>query len=133
MRVRFTKGPARFLVLFCATSSFADTCIVLPLKPVRHVCGVVVNPAQERIPNARLTLLKSGAEPVTVETDADGRFEFKGVAAGDYVLRASKLRYVEVQSAIKIVRPMETCRQPLEVMLPVSMVGCGGGISRLRK
>jgi hypothetical protein len=121
------------LVLFWASSSLADTCIILPLKPVRHVCGIVVNPAGERISNARLTLLKGGAEFAIVETDANGKFDFKGVAAGDYVLRASMRGYVEVQSTIKIVKPAETCRQTLEVMLPVSMLHCGGGISRLRQ
>lgn len=128
MRARFTKGLAGFLVLFWASSSFADTCIFLPLKPVRHVCGIVMNQAGERISNARLTLLKGGTELVTVETDANGRFDFKTAAAGNYVLRASMQGcYVEVRSAIKIVRPIETCKQALEVMLPVSMIHCGGG------
>jgi methionine synthase I (cobalamin-dependent) len=79
-------------------------------NPVRHVCGNVVNEAAERISNARLTLLEGGTDLVTLETDA----------------------YVDVQSAIKIVRPKETCGQALEVMLSVSAMHCGGGIRRLR-
>ncbi len=88
-RSLFTNGLAGFLLLFSASNSFANTCILLPLKlkPVRHVCRLVMNQANERISSAQLALLKGEVEIITVETDADGRLDFKGVAAGDYVLR----------------------------------------------
>jgi Carboxypeptidase regulatory-like domain len=130
-RSPLAHGIAGFLVLFSASSSFANTCIDIPLKPVQHICGIVMNQANERISNARLTLIKGGAELITIETDAGGRFDFKEVAAGEYVLRASMPGYNQVQSPIKVVKPTKKCKQALNVVLPVT--SCGGGIGQNRQ
>jgi hypothetical protein len=90
-----------------------------------------MNQTNERISKARLTLLKGGAELVTVETDADGRFDFKGVTAGDYVLRALMPGYNQILSPITVVKPTEKCTQPLDVVLPLHV--CGGGIGLHRR
>jgi hypothetical protein len=126
-----TTWIAGFLMLLSATSSSATTCVVTPLKPVRHVCGIVINQAGERIPNARLTLLQGKAELVTVVTGADGKFEFEALEVGNYELRAlGDDVYLAVQSPIRIVRPTAKCKQRLQVMLPVGS-SCGGGIAPL--
>lgn len=131
MRSPLANVLTGFLLLFSASGSFADTCISIPLKPVQHICGIVKNQAGERISNARLTLTKGELEIIAIETDADGRFDFKGVAAGDYVLRASMPGYTQVQSPIKVVKPTEKCKQSLDVVLPLR--SCGGGIGRHRQ
>ena len=131
-RALLTAGGAGLLVLLSAISSSANTCVALPgLKHVRHVCGIVINQLDEPIPNARLTLLKGGAELVTIETGADGRFAFGAVEAGDYELRAERIGYLAVRSAIKIARPTAKCTRGLRVVLPVT--SCGGGIYRLKR
>jgi len=90
-----------------------------------------MNQADERVSNARLTLLQGEVELVTVETDADGRFDFKGVAAGDYVLRVSMPGYGQIQSPITVVKPTLKCKQTLDVVLPLHV--CDGGIGRHRQ
>jgi len=90
-----------------------------------------MNQVNERISNAQLTLIKGEVELISIETDADGRFGFKGVAAGDYVLRVSMPGYIQVQSPIKVVKPTEKCKQALDVVLPLEV--CGGGIGRHRQ
>ena len=87
-----------------------------------------MNQVDERVSNVHLTLLKDNVELVTVETDADGRYDFKAVTAGDYVLRASMPGYIQVESAITVVKPTEKCKQTLDVVL--SVIVCGGGIGR---
>jgi hypothetical protein len=90
-----------------------------------------MNQANERISNAQLALLKGGMELITIKTDANGRFDFKEVAAGEYVLRASVPGFNQVQSPIKVVKPAKRSKQTLDVVLP--LMSCGGGIRRHRQ
>jgi hypothetical protein len=89
MQSLLANGLAGFLLLFSASSSFANTCVSIPLKPVQHICGIVMNQAGERISNARLTLIKGEVELLTIETDADGRFDF--IRSGGRRLCTSRL------------------------------------------
>ena len=109
----------------------ANTCVEVPLKPIRRVCGIVHNQLAEPIPNAKLTLLEGGTELTTARTDSNGKFEFGRIEAGKYVLRAQFEGYLTVQSPIVIVRPTTKCNQGLDVVLPVT--ACGGGIGKVRR
>jgi hypothetical protein len=118
-----------FLVMLFAVSSCANTCIDpgLPLKPVRHICGIVANQINERIPQATLALLKDGAEVATVVTDADGYFDFGRVEGGNYELRAQSDGYLPGSRSIQIIKPIAQGKRELVVVLPLT--SCGGGIA----
>lgn len=134
MRVRSTTFATRiigFVVLVTGSTSSANTCIEVPLKPIRHVCGIVTNQLGETIPNAKLTLLKGGIELITIQTSPNGKFEFGRVEAGTYELRAQFDGYLTVRSPLVIVRPTPKCNRGLKVTLPV--VACGGGIGMARR
>jgi hypothetical protein len=134
MKVRsehFATWIVGFFMLLPASVSSANTCFEVPLKPIRHICGMVINEVGERIPNAKLTLLKGGMEVTTIQTDSNGKFEFGRVEAGNYELRAQFDGYHSVQSPIVIVRPTNKCNRGLEVTLPLST--CGGGIGKARR
>jgi Carboxypeptidase regulatory-like domain len=115
--------------MFLPASTSANTCFdVPPLKPIRHVCGIVTNQVGERIPNTKLILLKGGTELVTIQAGPDGKFEFGRVEAGNYELRAQFDGYLTVQSSIVVVRPTAKCNRGLNVTLPVT--ACAGGIAK---
>jgi len=60
------------LLFFPSAISYASECVALPpLKPIHHVCGFVVDPSGEPIPNAKVTILKDGNEVATMQTSAD--------------------------------------------------------------
>ena len=120
-----------FFLLLSVGVAFADSCIDMPLKPVRHVCGIVSNQIDERIPNAKLTLLKDGMELTTIQSDSKGKFEFGRLEAGRYELRVEFDGYHTIRSPIVIVRPTTHCDRELEVRLP--LLTCGGGVSRARR
>jgi hypothetical protein len=120
-----------FLLLWSCYTSSADTCIGLPIKPIRHLCGIVTNEIGERISNATLTVLKGGVEIKTLQADADGKFEFGRLEAGDYELRAQSEGYSVMQHSVKVVGPRAKCTGGLQVVLGLHV--CGSGITKLKR
>jgi hypothetical protein len=134
MKVTLAAFPTRLVGLFLllpVSIASANTCIEVPLKPIRHPCGIVTNQLGETIPNAKLTLLKGGIELITIQTSPNGKFEFGRVEAGTYELRAQFDGFLTVRSPIVIVRPTPKCNRGLNVTLP--LVTCGGGIGMARR
>jgi hypothetical protein len=119
-----------FLFLMSRSTSSACTSVELPLKPVRHICGIATNQIGERISNATLTLLKAGAEIRTIQTDADGKFEFGKLEAGDYELRALSPGYSAMQSHIKVGRATTKCERGLQIVFALV---CGSGITKPKR
>jgi hypothetical protein len=119
-------------ILFLLSSSTSIACesIQLPVKPFRHLCGIVTNEIGERIPNATLTVLKAGAEIRTLRADSDGKFEFGQIEAGSYELRVRAEGYITILSPIKIVRSTAKCTGELRVV--VALV-CGGEIDHIKR
>jgi len=128
MQVALATRLVAFFLLLPVSVAYGNTCVEVPLKPVRRVCGIVNNQLGERILNAKLTLLKEGIELRTIETDSEGRFEFGRIEAGSYELRAQFDGYHIVQFRIVIVRPTTKCGRGLYVTLPLTT--CGGGIGK---
>jgi hypothetical protein len=116
-------------ILSCSTSSACES-IQFPVKPFRHLCGIVTNQIGERIPNATLTVLKGGAELRTLHTDADGKFEFGRLEAGDYDLMVRSEGYAAIQSPIKVVRPTAKGREDLKIVLSLT---CGSQIYKIKR
>jgi uncharacterized membrane protein len=112
------------LLLSLPGGAYATDCIALPIKPIRHVCGVVVNQIGERIPNAKVAVLKDGKELATVQTGADGKFSCERLDADRYDVRVEADGYITAQDSVVIVRPATKCNRGLLVSL--SLVGCSG-------
>jgi Carboxypeptidase regulatory-like domain len=85
----------------------------------------VINELREPIPNAKVTILKGETELVAVYADADGKFSFERLEAGNYVIRVQADNYKSAQSPIVIVKPTMKCKRGLRVMLGVGMQ-CSG-------
>ena len=108
------------LVWLSGDISHATTCIAaLPIKPIRHVCGVVINPLGEPIAQAEVTVSKDGKEIAVVQTSEDGRFDFPWLNAGKYSIRVEATGYLYVQGLLVVVKPTTKCERGLEVLLPV--------------
>jgi hypothetical protein len=123
-----------FLLFFPSEISYATECVALPpLKPIHHVCGFVVDPSGEPIPNAKVTILKDGNEVAAMQTNADGRFAFEQLKAGSYSIRVDANGFLSALSSIVLVTPGVACKKELGVLLGVGM-GCSIiSFSKLKK
>lgn len=128
MKRRCTALAILFFSSF--STSLACTSIQFPVKPIRHLCGIVTNQIGERISNATLTLLKGGAELKSLQADGEGKFEFAGLEVGDYELRVRSEGYSSIQSPIKIVRSTTKCAGGLKIVLSLT---CGSQIYKLKR
>jgi hypothetical protein len=123
------------LLLFCPSAiSHASECVAPPpLKPIHHVCGFVVDPSGEPIPNAKVTILKDGNEVATMQTSPDGRFAFEQLKAGKYSMRVDANGFLSALSPIVLVTPGAACKKELGVLLEVGM-GCSTiSLGKLRR
>ncbi len=127
-RTTFATLMAGLLLAALASMSYATTCIILPHKPIRlrHVCGLVLNEIEEKIPNAKVMVLKGGKELATVQTGADGKFSFERLEAGNYEVRVEAAGYITAQDSVVIVRPATKCNRGLLVSL--NLMACSGMI-----
>jgi Carboxypeptidase regulatory-like domain len=123
-----------FLLFFPSDISYATECVALPpLKPIHHVCGFVVDPSSEPIPNAKVTILKDDNEVAAMQTNADGRFAFEQLKAGSYGIRVDANGFLSALSSIVLVTPGAACKKELGVLLDVGM-GCSIiSFSKLKK
>jgi hypothetical protein len=111
-----------FLLFFPSDISYATECVALPpLKPVHHVCGFVIDPSGEPIPNAKVTILEHTNEVAAMQTNADGRFAFEQLKAGSYGIRVDANGFVSALSSIVLVTPGAACKKELGVFLGVGM------------
>jgi hypothetical protein len=124
------RGPFAALIVGIllfqpAGASYATTCVAIPVKPIHHVCGIVIDPLGEPISNAKVTILKGETELVTVQTGVDGKFSIEPLEARNYGLRVRSTGFQTAQSPIVVVKPQAKCKRVLEVVLAVGM-GCSG-------
>jgi len=110
-----------FLLLLPAEVSCATTCILVPIKPIRHVCGMLTNQLGEPIPNAKVAILRGAREIVSVQTSEDGKFSFEQLEAGNYEIRVQADHYNSVQSPFILVKPKTKCKRALQVILAAGM------------
>jgi hypothetical protein len=113
-----------FLLFFTSDFSYATECVALPpLKPIHHVCGFVVAPSGDPIPNAKVIVLEGGNEVAAMRTGPDGRFAFEQLKTGKYDVRVDANGFLSAFSSIVVVTPGASCKKELYVLLEVGM-GC---------
>jgi len=116
-------GVLLLVLLLVPFEVHATECVAIPLKPVHHVWGVVVNQAGEFVSGATVTVLKGSDTIASAKTGADGRFAFDQLKAGTYDIRVDANGYLSALSPITLVKPNSNRKKGLEVLLAVGM-GC---------
>jgi Carboxypeptidase regulatory-like domain len=120
---RLLLVAAGILILIPFERAHATECVAIPLKPVQHVWGVVVNQAGEFVSGATATVLKGSDSIASARTGTDGGFAFDELKAGTYDIRVDANGYLGAFSPITLVKPNRRRKNGLEVLLAVGM-GC---------
>jgi hypothetical protein len=119
MRIVFAMIMAVGFLLLSGTSSAEVVCEELRLKPLRCVCGTVINQVGEIVANASVAILKDGKEIASTRTGADGKFSFNDVQTGSYDLDARAHDYNVFRFPIVVQKSGKKCKQALEIVLNV--------------
>jgi hypothetical protein len=103
-------------------AAFATVCVAHKAFIIRHVCGIVADPAGRPIPGARVEVAKDKTDPgwQTVAGD-DGRFAFSGIPAGNYELRVRVPNFKDAWQPIVVNRPAKSgrCDKSLQVRMSI--------------
>jgi hypothetical protein len=109
-------------VLFLSPGSSSGTiCVYKRLAPLRQVCGVVVTPGADPIPNAKLKILTHGTELASVHTGQNGKFVFDRVDAGVYEIQVDASGFGTARYAIVVAKPGASCKKMLRIQLPLGI------------
>jgi Carboxypeptidase regulatory-like domain len=119
--VAFVRLVVASALLLSPGSSSGTICVDKALAPLRKVCGVVVTPGGDPIPNAKLKILKHGTELAAVHTEQNGRFVFDKVDAGDYEIQIEANGFGTVRYAIVVAKPGALCKKMLRIQLPLGI------------
>jgi len=82
--------------------------------------GVLSGKVTPPRPGARITLMYEGKERAAVQTDHDGRYEFKELAAGSYVVQANAPGHAD--DAVPVVITDNQKTEQNAVLLPIASV-----------
>ncbi len=93
---------------------------VRPLKPVRCVCGKLIDPTGGPVSGVTVTVIKDGIDLATKETDDHGNFIFDELKSGSYELSAHQLGFLPFRSPIVVANPAKRCKRGLFIMLVLS-------------
>ena len=115
----FMAASLAVVLLRCASSSGANVYLEPNLKPLRHVCGVVVDKYNRPIPKTKVVILKGGREISGVRTGEDGKFSFEHLAADRYEIRAEAIGFHPESFHIVLVKPKTPTNQMLRIRLSV--------------
>jgi hypothetical protein len=96
------------------------------VKPVRHICGIVIDQSGAPVAHVKVTILKGETKLVAVETGENGKFSFDGLKAGSYDIRAQEESFHTFRFPIVLVKPGDRCERALEVELIVGGEACSG-------
>src|SRR5580704_11098902 len=122
---------ASIFVLFLCGVSQAGECRMVPIKRIQCVRGTVVDGSGARISNARVTILRGGTEIVSTRTNADGKFSFERLEAGDYEIQVKTNSFNTARSPIVVVAPTRKCKWTLQIVLGFG-VECDTGITAVK-
>jgi protocatechuate 3,4-dioxygenase beta subunit len=104
-------------------------CSQKPVKPVQHICGIVIDQKGSPVAHATVAILKGETELVGVESGKDGRFSFEGLKVGRYDVEAKEEGFRTFRFRIVLAQPSERgCKRALEVELTVGGETCSGGV-----
>jgi carboxypeptidase family protein len=130
--VAFALIVAGISLQLLSGTAHAGECVIVPIKPIRCVCGVVIDPSGGRISNAKVTLLKGETELVSKRTGTDGKFSFEPMQAGKYQIQVEATGFRTAKSSFVIVKPARKCKQALQVKLGFGFE-CDTGIALIRE
>ena len=97
------------------TLTAATTCIDPGLKPISHLCGVVLDVAEFPLGKTKVTVLKDDNEVAAFETKDDGEFNFPQFSAGHYEVEVSVAELKKFRFAIVIKHPNSSCKKKLRI------------------
>jgi hypothetical protein len=83
-RIALVAVVSIILTPYLGDVSQAAECRIAPIKAIRCVRGIVIDPSGLPISNAKVTILRAGTEFVSIRTNTDGKFSFDRFEAGDY-------------------------------------------------
>jgi hypothetical protein len=107
---------------------------VRPLKPVRCVCGKLIDPTGGPVSGAKVTVIKDGIDLATKETDDHGNFIFDELKSGRYELSAHLPGLLPFRSPIVVAIPAKECKRGLVIMLVLSYPdNCGSYVVGMRR
>jgi hypothetical protein len=107
---------------------------VRPLKPVRCVCGNLVDPAGDPIARVVVKVTKDGKDLATKETDGDGNFILDVMKSGSYELSAQLDGFLPFRSPIVVANPTRQCTRGLSIMLELGYPdNCGSYVVGMRR
>jgi hypothetical protein len=107
---------------------------VRPLKPVRCVCGKLIDPAGGPVSGATVTVIKDGIDLVTKETDDHGNFFFDDMKSGSYELSAHILGLLPFRSPIVVANPAKKCKRGVFIVLALAYPdNCGSYVVGMRR
>ena len=124
------------LLLFLVQTSRAEVICgkVRALKPVRCVCGKLIDPTGGPLSGATLKVIKDGIDLATVETDGTGNFIFGELKSGTYELSARRDHLLPFRSKIVLANPAKQCKRGLVIMLVLPYPdNCGSYVVGMRK
>jgi hypothetical protein len=107
---------------------------VRPLKPVRCVCGELIDPAGDPIAGVTVKVIKGGTDLATTETDSHGNFIFDNLKSGSYELSADQDGFLPFRSPIVVTNPAKQCTRGLSIMLVLGYPdNCGSYVVGMRR
>jgi Carboxypeptidase regulatory-like domain len=103
-----------------------------PLKPVRCVCGKLVDATGGPVSGALVRVNRQGAQIAAENTDADGKFVFPELKSGEYELVADlDSTFVPFRSSITLVKPKKKCRHELVIKMVLTYPdNCGSYVMK---
>jgi hypothetical protein len=105
-----------------------------PLKPVRCVCGKLIDPAGGPVSGATVRVVKDGKDLAIVNTSGDGTFIFGELKYGRYELNAQADGLRQFRSSIVVANPAKQCERGLLIMLEVGYPdNCGSYVVGMRR
>lgn len=119
--VAFIRLVVVSVLLLSPGSSSGTICVYKRLAPLRQVCGVVVTPAGDPIPDAKLKILTRGTELAAVHTGQNGEFVFDRVDAGVYEIQVDASGFGTVRYAIVVAKPGVSCKKMLRIQLTLGI------------
>jgi hypothetical protein len=130
--MRMSMQCFALLIFLTGTSRATVICgKVLPLKPVRCVCGKLVSEILGPLSGAVVRVSQNGVESTAVSTDADGKFLFRDLTPGRYELTAVFEAFRPFRSQIVVTKPASKCRRKLVIMMvPPYPDNCGSYVTK---
>lgn len=123
-------------LLLIQTASRAEVICekVRPLKPVRCVCGELIDQSGGPVSGATVKVVKGGTGLASVKTAADGKFMFGELKSGSYELSAQLDGFLPFRAPIVVASPAKQCKRGLLIMLVLPYPdNCGSYVVGMRR